>query len=100
MPDETATMSMLGTGTAGAVLSVLFLIYKTINHKKCRSRCCGKVLDASFEAGDITPPQEREFVVINPHLVADDRQERGYRAETGLRPPPPFAVPPLSLPPV
>jgi len=87
-------LSLLGTGTAGAVLSVLLLLYKTFNHKKCRSRCCGQVLDASFEAGDITPP---DFVVVNPHAVASHRQADGYKADTGLRPAPPVAVPPVSV---
>ena len=89
-------LSLLGTGTAGAVISVVLLLYKTINHKKCRSRCCGKVLDASFEAGDITPPQEREFVVVNPHLVgtrAPDLVADGGSVAVGV------SRPPVPLPP-
>ena len=61
-------MPLLGTGTAGVLVSVLLMIYKTINGKKCRSRCCNQDLEMGFETGDMTPIETKEFVVLNPSL--------------------------------
>lgn len=57
MSDSIITLA--GTGTAGTVLTLLFLVYKTANHKKCRSRCCGREMSAEFSVGEISP-------VVNP----------------------------------
>lgn len=58
-------IALLSTGTGGTVLGVLFLIYRTFNHKRCRSRCCGQNLDLSLDIENTTPPTHH-FVVNNP----------------------------------
>jgi hypothetical protein len=57
--------TLLSTGTGGTLLMVLLYLYKTLNHRRCRSRCCGKNFDASLDIEQTTPPQER-FEVSNP----------------------------------
>ena len=49
--------ALLGTGTAGTIVGILYVIYKAINHKRLRSSCCGHTAEASFDVGDITPPK-------------------------------------------
>jgi hypothetical protein len=58
-------MALLSTGTGGTILGVLFLIYRTFNHKRARCRCCGQDLDMSLDISDTTPPRQN-FVVNNP----------------------------------
>lgn len=59
---------LLSTVTGTTVLTVIVMIYKAVNGKRCRSRCCGHDLEASIDVGDITPPQERQghFATSNP----------------------------------
>lgn len=64
-------IALLSTGTGGTILGVLFLIYRTFNHKRCRSRCCGQDLDLSLDIENTTPPTHHppapaHFVVNNP----------------------------------
>ena len=61
--------ALLGTGTSGTILGVLLLLYKTFNHKRCRSRCCGNDMDLSLDIENTTPPAER-FEVNNPLPLA------------------------------
>lgn len=42
-------------GLAGFGISVLGAIYTAINHKRLRSRCCGKDIDASIDIENTTP---------------------------------------------
>ena len=57
--------ALMSTGTGGTILGVLVLLYKTFNHRRCRSRCCGKEMDMSFDVEETTPPRDR-FEVKNP----------------------------------
>lgn len=61
--------ALLGTGTSGTILGVLILLYKTFNHKKLRSNCCGNKMEVSLDIDDTSPPQER-FEVNNPLPIA------------------------------
>jgi hypothetical protein len=61
--------ALLGTGTGGTIITMLFFIYRTFNHKRCRSRCCGNDMDLSLDIENTTPPQER-FEVNNPLPLA------------------------------
>jgi hypothetical protein len=61
--------ALLGTGTGGTIIGVLLLLYKTFNHKRCRSRCCGNDMDLSLDIENTTPPAER-FEVNNPLPLA------------------------------
>jgi len=42
-------------GLAGFGISVFGAIYTALNHKRLRSRCCGKDLDASIDIENTTP---------------------------------------------
>jgi hypothetical protein len=65
--------ALLGTGTGGTILTILYFVYKTFNHKRCRSNCCGRAMDLSLDIENTTPPPDR-FEVRNParnHLPID-----------------------------
>jgi hypothetical protein len=57
--------ALLSSGTGGTLLMVLLYLYKTLNHRRCRSKCCGKDLDMSLDIENTTPPPDR-FEVRNP----------------------------------
>jgi hypothetical protein len=42
------------------ITSTLGVIYAAINHKRIRSNCCGKVLEASLDVSDTTPVKKVE----------------------------------------
>jgi hypothetical protein len=48
--DTTSLLGLLGFG-----LSVLGAIYTAVNHKRVRSRCCNKVIEASIDIENTTP---------------------------------------------
>jgi hypothetical protein len=62
MDQYTALMS---TGTGGTLLLIAVYIYKTFNHKRVRSNCCGKKLEMSLDVDETTPPRQN-FQVNNP----------------------------------
>ena len=39
------------------ITSLAGAIYAAVNHKRIRSNCCGKNLEASIDIGNITPPK-------------------------------------------
>ena len=43
-------------GTAG-IIAVIGIIYKGVNHRRCRSGCCGKKLEMSIDVEETTPPR-------------------------------------------
>jgi hypothetical protein len=45
-------------GLSGFGISILGVVYTAINHKRIRSRCCGKVLEASIDVENTTPIQD------------------------------------------
>lgn len=42
-------------GLAGFGLSLLGAIYTALNHKRLRSKCCGKDIEASIDVENTTP---------------------------------------------
>ena len=48
--DTTNILGLVGFG-----LSVLGAIYTAVNHKRVRSKCCGKVLEVSVDVENTTP---------------------------------------------
>ena len=42
----------------GFITSTLGVIYVAINHKRIRSNCCGKKIEASFDIENTTPVKE------------------------------------------
>ena len=68
MDQQSQMTALMGTGTGGTVLTVLYFMYKTFVGKKCRSRCCGQDLEMGMTVEDMTPPhrQQQHFEVSNP----------------------------------
>ena len=60
--------ALLGTGTGGTILTILYFLYKTFNHKRCRSNCCGKQLELSLDMENTSPPEKDKssFQTDNP----------------------------------
>jgi hypothetical protein len=44
------------TGSIIALMGLSYKIYTAINHKRCKSRCCGYDIENSIDIGDTTPP--------------------------------------------
>lgn len=45
------------TGTIAVVISVATAIIGVINHRRIRSKCCGRHLEASVDIENTTPPR-------------------------------------------
>jgi len=48
-------------GLTGFGISILGVIYTAINHKRVRSKCCGRLLEASLDVENTTPPRPLEI---------------------------------------
>lgn len=59
VPEDVARLGVLLNGlVGGGAAGILFLawrvalyMYKNFNHKSCRSRCCGKLIETSIDIG-------------------------------------------------
>ena len=67
MKQMSATKSMAllmdnyGAGGIGAsIVAVLGLIYTAINHKKLRSKCCGREITASIDIEPSSPEKKQD----------------------------------------
>lgn len=60
----------VGGGTFATILVIAAAIYKCINHKECRSACCGRVATASLDINS-TPladsPPRKSIVLKRTH---------------------------------
>lgn len=54
------------TGYIAIGISAGGIILGIINHKFVRSKCCGKVLEASIDVGNTTPPNSSSKINPNP----------------------------------
>lgn len=64
--------ALLGTGTTGTIITILYFLYKTCNGKRCKCKLFGYDIENSIDIGEITPPERRpnRFEKDNPlHLV-------------------------------
>jgi hypothetical protein len=43
------------TGSIVAAMGLAYKIYTAINHKRCKSKCCGYDIENSIDIGDTTP---------------------------------------------
>jgi hypothetical protein len=60
---------LIQAGASATTISIIFIlgwIYKTVNHRRIRSRCCGVDLDASVDIESTTPKEKETIEVINP----------------------------------
>jgi hypothetical protein len=74
MDAQSQMTALMGTGTGGTIITILYVLYKALNHRRCRSRCCGHTMDMSMDIENTTPPREHEqpkFEVQNP-LTKDE----------------------------
>ena len=60
-------------GIGAAIVAAAGLVYHAVNHKRVRSRCCGRSLEASLDIDQTvpTPPTAAQtaVVVAPPELV-------------------------------
>ena len=56
--------------TASVVFAggLLYRFYRSVNGKRCRSKCCGYDLEADFKVDEMppTPPPKENFTIQNP----------------------------------
>lgn len=45
------------TATFGIILSMLTTLFLAVNHKRCRSGCCGREASISIDVEATTPPR-------------------------------------------
>lgn len=64
------------TGSIVAALGLGYKIYTAINHKRCKSKCCGYDIENSIDIGDTTPPHVNVPIetFINP--IVDGHTDR------------------------
>ena len=64
-------------GMSGGIVifsGILYKVYITVNHKRCRSNCFGKELEMSIDIEETTPPHHKKtdgFEKNNPMVVVD-----------------------------
>ena len=51
-------------GTVALIVSVGGVILGIINHKRIRSNCCGKKLEASLDIGNSSPDSAKQSAVV------------------------------------
>jgi len=54
--DTTNILGLVGFG-----VSIVGVIYTAVNHKRVRSKCCGRLLEASLDVENTTPPRPLEI---------------------------------------
>jgi len=52
------------TGIVAIVVVVAKAIYDVVNHKRCRSTCCGIKTEATNDIENTTPPTEKPALTI------------------------------------
>jgi len=45
------------TATFTVLAGLIYKVYMVVNHKRIRSSCCGKKLEASLDIENTTPPE-------------------------------------------
>jgi hypothetical protein len=68
------------TGSIIAAMGIAYRIYTAINHKRCKSKCCGYDIENSIDIGDTTPPhiavsaEQFENPMVDASQVAKSRK--------------------------
>ena len=58
--DNTLVLSI-----TGVVISIAGVVFTAVNHKRIRSNCCGKVMEASIDIENTTPPIAKSISVLD-----------------------------------
>jgi hypothetical protein len=73
-------------GIAGLVSLVIVIadrVVQLVNHKRVRSKCCGKTAEASLDVENTTPPSERPL--IHPGLITVDKDGKLQHYDAALK---------------
>ena len=61
-------MDYTNIGSIAGLISLAIVmtekVIQLINHKRVRSKCCGKVAEASLDVENTTPPSERRLIEV------------------------------------
>jgi hypothetical protein len=66
--DQSVLIQAGASATTISIFLVLAWIYKTVNHRRIRSRCCGHDLDASVDIDETTPKIEPKSIVVDSQI--------------------------------
>ena len=70
------TLTTAGLATTFTVLAgILYKIYMVVNHKRIRSNCCGKKMEASLDIEETTPPSGGFNIRSSPELNAVSQRQ-------------------------
>jgi hypothetical protein len=58
--------ALSGGGIGMGILFIIGAIYKAVNHHRVRSKCCGKILEASLDVEETTPPNKELSIKVPP----------------------------------
>ena len=70
------TLTTAGLATTFTVLAGIFYkIYMLVNHKRIRSNCCGRKMEASLDIEETTPPSGGFNIRSSPELNAVSQRQ-------------------------
>ena len=81
-------------GIAGLVSLVIVIadrVIQLVNHKRVRSKCCGKVSEASLDIENTTPPSERDKVT-QPGLITFGKDGKLQHYDASLKKMVPYVI--------
>jgi hypothetical protein len=81
MDNNTLTTAGLAT-TFTVAIGILYKIYMAVNHKRIRSNCCGKKIEASLDIEDTTPPLQGGFKRSSPELKSQEESQKQIYVKT------------------
>jgi len=53
------------SGIVSSVMIISGIIYTAINHRRCRSRCCGRTMEVSVDIEHTSPQIKKPTIVVN-----------------------------------
>jgi hypothetical protein len=70
------------TGSIIACMGIAYRIYTAINHKRCKSKCCGYDIENSIDIGDTTPPHISVPVAVSAEQFDNPMVDAGQVAKS------------------
>lgn len=59
------------SGIVSAILIIGGAIYAAVNHRRCRSKCCGRTLEASVDIDHTHVPSPTGIIIRKPEIKID-----------------------------